>query len=84
MVQIEGNRMKFTKGWMKKKVDIRYDIFTNSLLVKQVPIALQFLEDMGYPTNGADSRKICYPDWLTYLAHRMVALGWRKSKGEGE
>jgi hypothetical protein len=70
--------MKFPKGWMKPKIEIRSDIFANSLLLKQVPIALEFLSDMGYPVEGADSHKICYPDWLTYFAHRMVALGWHK------
>jgi hypothetical protein len=71
--------MKFPKGWMKPKVDLRLDCWQNSLLVKEVPIAIEFLKDMGYDVGRQDQPMII-PDWLAYFAHRMIAMGWRKTK----
>ena len=65
--------MKLPKGWMKKTVNIRQDVWANSLLPNQVPQAIKFLEDMGYVNQKV------IPDWLVYFAHRMVALGWCKT-----
>ena len=47
----------------------------HGLTKKEAIIAREFLSDMGWNVE-----RNYYPDWLVYLAQRMVVAGWTKTK----